>query len=239
MKKIFKYHLVQTRLYETQHVLMPEGAEVLDVQFQKDGPVVWVLCNPDAARVQRIFWIFPTGGKIANCAKNYVATYQTPEGLVFHVFEGAEVDISDKVKEGMQKASGLWPQPHALEKPGDKVEVSKKTFLEALTIANEMFATASGTTRDTSVTCVKSSLFNKLHDELSQLFEECEQPKEAWEAAAVERERIARLFEKEQLGEAFKGFPMLFRGIAEKIRNSAPHYVRVNVTVGPEKGKTE
>lgn len=84
-RTIFKYTL-SGRPRET--VYMPEGAQVLTVQVQKDDPQLWALVDPDAPLRTRMFHTYGTGHQIEADNLSYVGTYQIDSGtLVLHVFE--------------------------------------------------------------------------------------------------------------------------------------------------------
>ncbi len=69
-------------------VQMPEGAQVLCVQAQREQPCIWALVNPDAPKVERHFRIVGTGYLFNEPSYTYVGTFQLSGGsLVFHVFE--------------------------------------------------------------------------------------------------------------------------------------------------------
>jgi len=83
MKTIWKYSV---QLDDRFAVSMPAGAKVLAVQTQFGSPVVWALVNPGAERVERKFRLVGTGHEIELSGYLYVGTFQTPFGLVFHLF---------------------------------------------------------------------------------------------------------------------------------------------------------
>lgn len=84
MKTIHKYPLVPGNSV----IPMPAHAELLDVQVQGGGPVLWALVDPEEPTVFRTFDVFGTGWELPSklTAEEYVATFQTGP-LVFHVFE--------------------------------------------------------------------------------------------------------------------------------------------------------
>jgi hypothetical protein len=84
--KIFKYELL-TNFNGSQAIEMPQGAIVLTVQVQRNQPVLWAMVNPDAPKVRRRFWMFPTGDDGEMLGKDYVGTVQLDRGdFVIHVF---------------------------------------------------------------------------------------------------------------------------------------------------------
>jgi hypothetical protein len=73
-------------------VEMPKGATVLSAGAQGDEIVVWAHCNPNAPKVERWIGAFPTGGMLPSetAFAAFLATVQMSDGLVFHVYVGAE-----------------------------------------------------------------------------------------------------------------------------------------------------
>jgi hypothetical protein len=71
-------------------VEMPEGAEVLCVQWKDDAPCVWAEVDKDAPKEKRWFEVFLTGKDIPFAHRRYVGTFQAGSimgTLVFHVYE--------------------------------------------------------------------------------------------------------------------------------------------------------
>ena len=91
MKNIFKYPLKAT---EWQFVSMPEGAEILCVQTQRETPCLWALVDPAMAPKMRKIYVYGTGHDIPdNLHLAYIGTFQLEGGtLVFHAFEATESD---------------------------------------------------------------------------------------------------------------------------------------------------
>lgn len=89
MKQIWKYKLANL---ETQIIDMPAGAKILDVQIQNGTPAMWALVDPDATEPPRRFALYGTGWDMPDDPGEYVATFQMPNGLVFHVFDLAIKD---------------------------------------------------------------------------------------------------------------------------------------------------
>jgi hypothetical protein len=83
MKTIFKYPLSVT---DTQTIRMPEGAEILTVQMQKDSMCLWALVEDTSPVEPRIILIFGTGHEVTGIDNVYIGTVQM-DSLVFHVFE--------------------------------------------------------------------------------------------------------------------------------------------------------
>ena len=42
-------------------ITMPKNAEILSVQVQQGGPVMWAIVNPEEEKVERHFEMFGTG----------------------------------------------------------------------------------------------------------------------------------------------------------------------------------
>jgi len=68
-----------------QPLVMPEGAQLLHVAAQENGPNIWVLCDPDAPRVTRKFVVAGTGHTLPGNT-NYIGSCQE-RIFVWHVFE--------------------------------------------------------------------------------------------------------------------------------------------------------
>jgi hypothetical protein len=87
MKAIYKYPLSVT---DEQHILMPEGAEVLSVQTQHGEPFLWALVKTDKPNRRRTFHIYGTGNPVPDDeeASRFIGTFQIlGGGFVGHVFE--------------------------------------------------------------------------------------------------------------------------------------------------------
>lgn len=85
MKSIWKFPLGQS----THPILtMPEGAEILSVQAQRDEPQLWALVDPDAPKVKRQFHVYGTGWDVEQENLRFISTVQMHRGtFIFHVFE--------------------------------------------------------------------------------------------------------------------------------------------------------
>lgn len=76
---------------------MPAGAEVLTVQRQGDGPVLWAMVNTTAPKERRRFLASGTGHDLPPgvTRRRYVGTFQLPDPIfgvtVWHVFDMSEV----------------------------------------------------------------------------------------------------------------------------------------------------
>lgn len=84
MKRIYKYAIpVQDQIT----LELPLSAEILTIQMQKSEPQMWVLCNPDAIKIERYFYLYGTGMEVREGLR-YRGTFQMLNGgLVFHLFE--------------------------------------------------------------------------------------------------------------------------------------------------------
>lgn len=88
MLTIWKYHV---KLQDQQRVNMPDGADILDVQYQHDQLTVWALVDPTRPTRERILHIAGNGHPV-DAGLRYIATVQQPgrgeDGArVWHVFE--------------------------------------------------------------------------------------------------------------------------------------------------------
>lgn len=77
---------------------MPEGAKLLHIGVQMDGPMLWALVDPDRPTVVRQIRIAGTGHPInfdearTSGLLRYVGTFMANAGtLVFHVFDFGEL----------------------------------------------------------------------------------------------------------------------------------------------------
>lgn len=84
MQTIWKFLVTAKTVIE-----LPKDAQPLTVQVQHDKPQLWVLLDPKAPRIPRVFYTFGTGQDIdIPTPLRYIATWQLQErGLVFHTFE--------------------------------------------------------------------------------------------------------------------------------------------------------
>jgi len=81
---IFKYQIGNA----ATHVEMPAGARVLCAKPKDGGVYLWVLADPKAPFVTRVFEVMATGYSTVPKGSTYVDTYF--EGsFVWHVFEMA------------------------------------------------------------------------------------------------------------------------------------------------------
>jgi hypothetical protein len=87
MSVIWKYSVRTTAEFEKE---MPEGARILSLQIQRDGPYMWAQVDNSKPLVARRFRVFATGEPIDDSLPlAFIGTYQLPtrENLVFHLFE--------------------------------------------------------------------------------------------------------------------------------------------------------
>lgn len=88
MKTIWKFTL---QVNDQQSILMPEGAEILCVQTQRDEACLWALCDSEAPKTRkRHFAVRGTGHPcgVEITVEGYIGTVQFEGGaLIFHVFE--------------------------------------------------------------------------------------------------------------------------------------------------------
>ncbi len=83
-KQIWKYRMSDSR---EQLIQMPEGAEVLCVQLQREHPTLWALVNPLASLEERAILVVGTGWPMPLDSVRYIGTVYQANGLVWHVFE--------------------------------------------------------------------------------------------------------------------------------------------------------
>ena len=88
MKVIYKYAI---QLAPMQGVVMPRGAEILDVQVQRGEMQIWALVVDKRDQVQRRVYVHGTGCQIDPeladiiVKKNHIGTVQM-SGYAWHVF---------------------------------------------------------------------------------------------------------------------------------------------------------
>lgn len=88
-KKIYKYQL---KIVDEQTVDMPANAKILTVQSQNGNPMLWALVNSATPPEEQTIRIIGTGHPIEDFySLEYISTFQTPHGLVFHVFKKVSV----------------------------------------------------------------------------------------------------------------------------------------------------
>ena len=83
--RILKFKLESIGL---QTIEMPRGAQILDVQVQRNEAQLWALCDESTLTENRHIAIYMTGQALLNDPGRYIATFQMNDGeLVFHAFE--------------------------------------------------------------------------------------------------------------------------------------------------------
>lgn len=96
MKKVFKYPLPAP--IDTFVIMMPIGAEILDVQVQNLLPYIWALvdADPNAPIEARMFRWAGTGHQIDDSIIDHIGTWQDCGGaLIWHLFEIKKVSSSN------------------------------------------------------------------------------------------------------------------------------------------------
>lgn len=93
MKVIWKYEIPNYGVFELE---LPMHAQVLDVQMQGQNPVLWALVNTDMPLKKARFEVVGAGwpdldGGLGYEGFPYIGTFQTGNGLVFHLFGGQTV----------------------------------------------------------------------------------------------------------------------------------------------------
>jgi len=84
MKAVWKFQVPST---DTFSLTMPIRAQILSVQAQHGGPMIWCLVDPLAPTESRTFRLAGTGHKIEELVE-YIGTFQMFDGtLVGHLFE--------------------------------------------------------------------------------------------------------------------------------------------------------
>lgn len=80
---VWKYPLA---IADSQSIIMPVGAEILDVQVQGGIPCLWAMVDPTRPTEHVLVQTVGTGHTFFPIGE-YVGTYQVHNGtLVFHVF---------------------------------------------------------------------------------------------------------------------------------------------------------
>lgn len=72
---------------------LPQGAQILAAQVQRDKPCLWFLCDSGREVESRTFCLVDTGSFSEQIRKeNYIGTFQSDSGyIVSHVFEIKDV----------------------------------------------------------------------------------------------------------------------------------------------------
>lgn len=86
MRTVFKYEVPIRNEFTLE---LPRGAEILDVQVQRDQPQLWALVHPTNPLVKRTFHVVGMGHTLPNLeAFDHIGSFQLHDGaLVFHLFE--------------------------------------------------------------------------------------------------------------------------------------------------------
>lgn len=84
MLSVWKYEVLREERFAID---IPKGAELLTVQMQGNTAQLWALVEPDREKETRHFHLAGTGHPIGDDVLQYVGTFQTRMGLVFHLFE--------------------------------------------------------------------------------------------------------------------------------------------------------
>ena len=84
-KKIYKYNLNVDSV-----INVTNDYEILDIQYQDDKLVAWLLVDLDSNnwKYKIKFNIYGTGWNCNEKYENYVKTVQDNNGLVWHIFKG-------------------------------------------------------------------------------------------------------------------------------------------------------
>jgi hypothetical protein len=111
MKKvIYKYPLFTAAGYQPEiEIVMPYGAQILSVQKQQSafgrGAYLWALVPGEAPMAQtRNFRLIMTGEELSNWPNlHYLATVQTENGIVMHIFEDVWAARTVKLEEADER----------------------------------------------------------------------------------------------------------------------------------------
>lgn len=68
------------------HILMPRGAQILDVAFQGDMVHLWALVERGVPSEERVFQVVGTGHDVSDELQTFLKTLHI-NGYVFHIFE--------------------------------------------------------------------------------------------------------------------------------------------------------
>lgn len=83
MRAIWKYPL---QITDHQHLLIPEKAEILSVEFQGETLCLWAEVEMSYPKEDRVIQIVGTGNPILNSGRKFIGTVQQGP-LVWHIFE--------------------------------------------------------------------------------------------------------------------------------------------------------
>lgn len=86
MKVIYKYII---EIEDEILLEIPQHAQILSIQTQKDKPCIWAVVETDNPIVKRNLKLIGTGHEIKNYMNcNFIGTFQVHDGAgVFHLFE--------------------------------------------------------------------------------------------------------------------------------------------------------
>jgi len=84
MKTICEFQLGFTM---EQCLNMPQNAEIVAFQTQRDIPTIWAVIDPEAKYIPRYFYLSETGSSLPDSCLKYIGTIQTVIGAVYHLFE--------------------------------------------------------------------------------------------------------------------------------------------------------
>ncbi len=82
-RTIWKYNL---NLLRSQKLQLPRIHEMLDIQWQNGGPVLWAMVNPETVSVPVFIFCLPTGDEGPPPEWVHIATLQIPDRTVWHFF---------------------------------------------------------------------------------------------------------------------------------------------------------
>jgi hypothetical protein len=81
-------------LMPSQSVSLPEKAEILSIQFQRDDLCMWYKCDPHTTiREERYIHIYATGAQTLpdNGDERYITTVQQNDGeFIWHIYEAKQ-----------------------------------------------------------------------------------------------------------------------------------------------------
>lgn len=81
-KVVYKY-----KLEILTDIELPRDAKPLKIMYVGDDAYIWFLLDPTANKIVRQFIVMPTGVEFDATNTQYIDTFFTKEGFVFHVFE--------------------------------------------------------------------------------------------------------------------------------------------------------
>lgn len=100
-KKIFKYEVKLDNPYEVIPFLVPDNAELLDIQCQDSeygkGLFSWWIVETENVEPKKIEWFSAFTGEDIPDNFGYLKTLQLPTtGLVLHIYERLGVSVSEE-----------------------------------------------------------------------------------------------------------------------------------------------